>query len=71
MVFWVKISEITGTPSGGHPFPLNGSQKGDEYGRVPTSVIGVPPDAPVIVQAAGALAIGHGMFGPPGVGGGA
>src|SRR5260370_29238954 len=61
------MSEITGTPSEGHPFPLNGSQNGDEYGRVPTSVIGVPPGAPVIVQAAGAFTIGQGMFGPPGV----
>src|SRR5258706_6791200 len=63
------MSEITGTPSEGHPFPLNGSQNGDEYGRVPTSVIGVPPGAPVIVQAAGAFTIGQGMFGPPGVAG--
>src|SRR5260221_362874 len=34
------MSEITGTPSEGHPFPLNGSQNGDEYGRRPNSRIG-------------------------------
>src|SRR5258705_8688504 len=57
-------------PSEGHPFPLSGSQNGEEYGRVPTSVIGVPPLAPVTVHAAGAVLIGQGMFGPPAVGGG-
>src|ERR1700693_1289537 len=67
MVFCVKMSEITGTPSDGQPFPLKGSQNGEEYGRVPTKVMGVPPVAPVMVQAAGALAIGQGMFGPPAV----
>src|SRR5258705_11339635 len=57
-------------PSEGHPFPLSGSQNGEEYGRVPTSVIGVPPLAPVTVHAAGAFLIGQGMFGPPAVAGG-
>jgi len=69
------MSENTSTKSVGHPTPMLvagfrvvGWHKGEEYGRIPMSVIGVPPAAPVMVQAAGAFAIGHGMFGPPGVG---
>ena len=55
-----------GVPSVGHPTPptLVGWQIGDEYGRKPTRLIGVPPAAPVIVHCAGAFTSGHGMFAP-------
>ncbi len=58
----------TAVPSAGQPVPEYGLQLGDEYGRKPTSVTGVPvPGAPVMVQAAGAegLPYGQGMFDPP------
>src|SRR5262245_59263725 len=59
--------EKTSTPSLGHPVPAIGSHSGEEYGRMPTRVIGVSAVG-VIVQAAGAFAMGHGTFAPPGVG---
>ena len=41
MVSSAKMLEKTGTPSGGHPTPVVGWQKGEEYFRRPTSVMGV------------------------------
>src|SRR3989442_10811645 len=70
-VFCVKMLEKISIPSGGHPvFPIV-SHSVEELGRSPTRLIGVPPGAPVTVQAAGAITRGQGMFGPPGVGSGA
>src|SRR5690349_18265400 len=68
MVSSLNIPENTGAPLAGQPVPVKGLHSGEEYGRIPTSVIGVPPAAPVTIHAAAGLVMEHGMFcpfGPP------